>query len=286
MANIKITEVLREQIIKEYHEQPISLNALAKKYNVSYPTIVKVLKNEPKYSKAKLYNPLLKEDFFKVIDSEEKAYFLGLLITDGNVFIDEKNIQNNRQASISITLQKQDAYLLEKFLTCLNANTTVASDGRQCNSVAVRSNEMANDLKQYGIIPRKTLYTYLPKIKQDLMPHLIRGILDGDGSICMKQTSRRFVHWIAFSGTHKLMQDIIDYVDDIIGLKIKPKVYDYEGKHLSEFKFQNIEDIYKFGVYIYKNATLYMERKKDLFDLFLSKYDLHYGNTEVSSEIA
>ena len=28
-----------------------------------------------------------------------------------------------------------------------------------------------------------------------------------------------------------------------------------------------------------------MERKKDLFDLFLSKYDLHYGNTEVSSEI-
>lgn len=30
-------------------------------------------------------NKRLKEDYFNIIDSEEKAYFLGLLITDGNV---------------------------------------------------------------------------------------------------------------------------------------------------------------------------------------------------------
>jgi hypothetical protein len=42
---------------------------------------------------------------------------------------------------------------------------------------------MAEDLSKYGVVPRKSYYTYLPKIDDKYMNHLIRGILDGDGSI-------------------------------------------------------------------------------------------------------
>ena len=43
----------------------------------------------PKYTKPKLNNPNMKEHFFQDIDEEAKAYFLGLLISDGNVFKDD-----------------------------------------------------------------------------------------------------------------------------------------------------------------------------------------------------
>lgn len=176
----------------------MSLSQVEKEFNLSHPTISKVLKNVPKYPRAKVNNPELKEHFFECIDNEEKAYFLGLLIADGNVFKDD----TGRQASISITLNLQDEYMLLKFKEILAANTNVGHDGRGCGQIAIRSNIMANDLKKYGIVPRKSLLTYLPNIDDKYMNHLVRGILDGDGSIRAQQTKKnnRFAHYIAFCG--------------------------------------------------------------------------------------
>lgn len=83
-----ITNELKEEIIKYYLSQPMTIKQVADKYTLSFPTMSKILKDIPKYSKAKLNNPNANERFFEKIDSEEKAYFLGLLISDGNVFKD------------------------------------------------------------------------------------------------------------------------------------------------------------------------------------------------------
>ena len=106
-----ITEELKQEIIKYYLSQPMTLKQVGDKYELSNPTIIKILKDVPKYSKAKLNNPNMKEHFFQDINEEVKAYFLGLLISDGNVFKDG----TGRQASISITLDLKDEYMLEKF---------------------------------------------------------------------------------------------------------------------------------------------------------------------------
>lgn len=84
-----ITKELEEEIKKFYLSKPMSLNVVEQKFNLSHPTVSKILKDIPKYTKAKVFNPDLKEHFFEVIDTEEKAYFLGLLISDGNVFKDD-----------------------------------------------------------------------------------------------------------------------------------------------------------------------------------------------------
>lgn len=62
------------------------------------------------WPKNKLSSPNLKEDYFDLIDTEEKAYFLGLLMTDGNVFEQKK-----RSKMISLTLKKEDAYMVQAF---------------------------------------------------------------------------------------------------------------------------------------------------------------------------
>lgn len=263
-----ITEELKQEIIEFYLSRPMTYTTIQEKYNLSAPTVGKILSEVPKYSKAKIKNPNLKEHFFETIDNEEKAYFLGLLISDGNIYKDN----TGRQASISITLNLEDEYMLQKFLEILNANTMVGKDGRGSGQSAVRSNLMAQDLEQYGVIPRKSYFTYLPKnIPENLMPHLIRGIFDGDGSILVKINPKdnRYLHSFSFCGTHQLMEDISQYCSTILSLKQIPKVYDYKDRNLSEIKIQNIEDMLKFGNWIYKDASIYLVRKKEKFNEFL-----------------
>ena len=115
MPSKTITEELKESIIDFYLDAPKTIESVAKKFSLSNPTVIKILKDVPKYKKALLNNPELVEDYFSVIDTEKKAYFLGLIVSDGNVFVDEKHIEANRQASISITLDLGDEYLLEAF---------------------------------------------------------------------------------------------------------------------------------------------------------------------------
>ena len=83
-----ITEELKQEIINYYLSKPMTQAHLCEKYSLSSPTIGKILKGIERYSKAKLYNPNLKEHFFETINSEEAAYFLGLLISDGNVLVE------------------------------------------------------------------------------------------------------------------------------------------------------------------------------------------------------
>lgn len=123
-----INEELKQNIINYYLSKPMTLSQVEQQFNLSHPTITKILKDIPKYPKAKVKNPKLKERFFEKIDNEEKAYFLGLLIADGNVFKDN----TGRQASISITLNLEDKYMLLKFKEVLQANTNIGYDGRGC----------------------------------------------------------------------------------------------------------------------------------------------------------
>ena len=69
------------------------------------------------------------------------------------------------------------------------------------------------------------------------MSHLIRGILDGDGNIQAKlNKDNRFLHSISFCGSHKLMEDISNYCTNELQLNVKPQVYDYQDRELSEIK--------------------------------------------------
>jgi hypothetical protein len=271
-----ITEELKQEIIKYYLSQPMTMKQVECKYKLSHPTMTKILKEVPKYTKAKLNNPNMNERLFENINSEESAYFLGLLISDGNVFKDN----TGRQASISITLNLKDVYMLEKFKKVVNSNTSISNDRRGCGQIAVRSNLMAKDLAKYGVVPRKSYYTYLPQIPDKWMSHLIRGIFDGDGSIMAKPSPNkdghnRFLHSISFCGTHELMTNISDYAFEKLHLKQKPTIYDYADKNLSEVKIQNIEDIKTFGDWMYNNSTIYLNRKKDIYNNFLEHYNFN-----------
>ena len=277
-----IGENLKNEIRSFYQIKPITIREVGKEFNLSEPTVIKILGDMPRWPKNKILNPEINEDYFEVIDNERKAYFIGLMISDGNVFVPK----NGGSLWASITLANEDKYILEEFRKDMRVNNIVASDGRGCSYMVVRSNKIGNDLSKYGIVPHKTLISYLPKNIDDVyMRHVIRGLMDGDGCISMRQTKRRFEHAVSFSGTHVLMSEISQYIKNVLDLNANLKVYDYKDRHLSEFKIQGIEDIHKFLTWIFYDATIFLKRKRAKYDIFLEHYHLEQGNTEVISRI-
>lgn len=269
----KISNQTKIEIRNYYKNNPISINKLSKIYNISAPVVGKICKDLPKWSKTKLFSPNLKEDWFEVIDTEEKAYYLGFFISDGNICNNKRT-----QAICSLTQNSNDGYILSKWLDLICSNRSLSCDGRGCVQAAVLSNKMKDDLSKYGVVPNKTLIAYLPKISEHLMPHLLRGILDGDGSIEAKWYTpsdgrKRFKHRIAFCGTNRLMKDINDFLVETLSLKVSKTPYDYKDRHLSEIHYSNYDDIEKIGDYIYENATIYLYRKKELYDLIKQRIE-------------
>lgn len=270
MPSNLLTESLKEEIIEDYRTNKQTLGSLADKYSVSKSSISRLLKGIPKWTKVQINSPNLNEGFFDIIDNESKAYFLGLLISDGNVF----NDGSGRQTYTSITLNEKDRYMLDIFKEHIGTNTAINSDGRGCYVVGIRSNRVAKDLEKYGVVSRKSFKTYLPDIPEEMMPHLLRGILDGDGSIRAVQRNIGYAHYISYCGSARLMTDISEYCFRHLDLKVKPLVYTYKNRNLSETRVQNIHDMNLLGKYLYDNATIYLTRKKEKFDSFQEHYNL------------
>lgn len=64
MPRKNITKKLKQEIIKYYLSQPMTIKQVKEKYKLSHPTIIKILKDVPKYTKVKLNSPNIKEHFF------------------------------------------------------------------------------------------------------------------------------------------------------------------------------------------------------------------------------
>ena len=254
----------KEEIIKIYKSRPMTHKELSNITGVSSVTICKIFKenNIQVYTKTKIYSPNLLENYFKHIDDEFKAYFLGLIITDGC-------IHNNKRGTnlVSITLQDSDKDILQEFAQCVGSNKKITSDGRGCYGIQILSNEMCNDLSRHGVIPNKSLQTIFPKnIPIKMYRHLIRGLIDGDGSYSFysRENQGRHAHTKAIrfcQGNRRFIEDMIDFLSYTVGVS-KPSIYQ-EKENLWSVAYRKDEDMIKLIDFMYKDARIYIKRKFD-----------------------
>lgn len=120
----------------------------------------------------KIYFPNVER--FKVIETEEDAYWLGFMFTDGNVY---KN-------QITLKLQPCDKHILESFCIYLNVNTQIIKTKKNgLLSIQLMSKHIANNLKMQGCTERKTFTLQPPNIAEHLLPAFLKGAIDGDGGV-------------------------------------------------------------------------------------------------------
>lgn len=138
--------------------------------------------------------------YFNIIDSHEKAYWIGFLMADGYV-----NSTDNR---FGMELQQGDIHHIEKFLVCIGSNQKVRTrtrypkDGNafikipthSC-SILLNNKMMHDDLIKAGVIPNKSLAIKLPEenFVDKYFFDILRGLIDGDGTIGLYKTGNGFM---------------------------------------------------------------------------------------------
>ena len=185
-------------------------------FNLCDATIAKVIRRKGiTIRPAKRRSNVQNHSYFRNIDTIGKAYFLGWMISDGAIIRCET--RPNRARVISLEIKDTDSYILKMFARELGASDDIVKvfEKRGHSYIRFSSDEMADDLARYGVVERKSKITYLPMIREDLMPHMIRGIFDGDGTVTTDKNGN--IHF-AFYGSEKLCTDIRNYLHDKIGL--------------------------------------------------------------------
>ncbi len=191
MKKIELNKIVE---LHEQHLQGISVTELARQNNMSYYTLrrwfssrnLKIIKGT---HKSTLYKVKWKEDYFENINTKEKAYYLGLLYSDGCI------TKSSGQDRITLGLQTQDLYILEQFLEELNATHYKIShydNGKLgVNKIYLNSSKMTLDLINCGIHYRKSYENMrFPEIQSDLYSDFVRGFLDGDGCVSVMKNGK------------------------------------------------------------------------------------------------
>jgi hypothetical protein len=219
------------------------------------------------YYLAKRYGVLLKSNrkiyprnshYFDIIDSDRKAYWLGLLYADGNI--------HRRVKKMRLKLIEPDKYLLEAMSKDIEYQGPLyfskASDigNHDLWSLEIADVHMVESLYEIGLYPNKSLTVEFPSLRHlsdDLFWPFIRGYFDGDGTICMDKNDR-----------HHLVVQIC--VSEAFGRELKNKLEEKTGVHVTLFATK--KSIYKVSIKgfrqclffldkIYESATIRMERK-------------------------
>lgn len=213
---------------------------------------------------------LFDENYFENIDAERKAYWLGFIYADGN-------ITNNR---LRIEIKSDDKYLLEQLKSDMKSKNKICKDNstHEYNGYKIHkdnvyigfcSNKLKQDLSKWGVIPNKTFKIMeLPSINKDLMRHFIRGYFDGDGTVYLDNINHSDNRSIfGFYGQHDFLLNIKNELINEINISNR-KIFDKESVSMITFSKHN--DVVKFYKYIYENATIFLTRKRKLFDIYLS----------------
>src|SRR3989304_5444387 len=122
---------------------------------------------------------------FEKVDTPAKAYLLGFIIADGN-----------SDGKYKITIVSKDLEILHK---CKKISSQLKKNINETKAhkiyyLQICSQKLVSDLRAFGIEPRKSWTSTFPDIKEEYYSHFLRGLFDGDGSICFlkKNNSPRF----------------------------------------------------------------------------------------------
>ncbi|WP_409270240.1 LAGLIDADG family homing endonuclease [Neobacillus sp. SCS-31] len=106
--------------------------------------------------------------------TNEMAWVLGLIITDGNI------CPTNQSFSVS----QKDPQLLEKIANLMGFTGKAAKRAHaDLYTLTVCSKTLKDKLCKLGVTKRKSLTVNFPKCPQEYLPSFVRGVIDGDGYV-------------------------------------------------------------------------------------------------------
>ena len=276
-----ITQEQKDYIQKRYDEGVGSLT-IAKELGITVSRVSGYIKRHmsPRDHKHAHIKATCNDNYFDVIDSEDKAYWLGFIMADGY-------ISCHKQASkkLGISLSTQDINHLEKFKSYINfsgniktyINTSGYKVGSQYSRLIVSSDHLCNALEKLGIVEHKTKIAQFPKQLQlpfcKFKKDFIRGYIDGDGSIAITTTSKTPAFKLGIVGTYDMLTNIRAFFVHN-GLHVPKNYYKRRPEHVVfQYDFGGNRQVYNALKLLYEDATVYLDRKYQRYQLLCKMYN-------------
>ena len=252
----KYTIEQEKEIVSSYLEGK-SLRDLGKNWNCSPTTIKNILKEynastrNLSQARRNYLNYTLKEDVFEKIDNPDKAYWLGVMYSDG--YISKARDYTN---SFGLSVSEKDLEWVEKFKQFLNYNGTIKhytvssgfKEGTPYVRLLIGNNKVVEDLEKLGVVEHKSkIISCLPDIP--FLDDFIRGYIDGDGSLLKR------LPCFQISGNKDFLESIAKYFKLPYHLEPDKSIYSlrYNAKASRYLEKR-----------LYKDANYYLQRKYDI----------------------
>ncbi|MDF2673991.1 MAG: hypothetical protein K0R09_2259 [Clostridiales bacterium] len=265
----------KEQIIKLYTSDKFSCEKVAHILNASLSGIYDALKRWGIKSRNlsqshRVYS--IDENYFEEIDTEEKAYWLGFIYADG--FITSPH-------AFGVALALKDKQHLDKLKKALKSEhplhelETNSSYGRNSYvRLLVHSEAIYNQLMSNGVMLNKSLILEFPTDKipdKNLYNHFIRGYFDGDGSLVLSKNSINF----KICGTKEFLSRLFDIFNSVSIYDFKYNLYKRkkDDKNNYYISYGGKQKTYSILNFLYGNSTVYLDRKKEKYNLLKQLYD-------------
>jgi hypothetical protein len=259
---------IEDEIVKSYVIDFVSAPQIAKEFNKNVKTIWRILKSNN--VKARTISEARKkytctDNFFSKIDTEEKAYWLGVLFADGNI---SKNSSGNGQ----IFLSSIDEDWVTDFMKSINSTNKPREEvhrkfKKSIWKAQITSARMYEDLFSLGCTPKKTHTIRIPILKDDLIHHFIRGYFDGDGTVGvyknLKKSDWKILKSGFCSGSKEFIEDLLEIIP------VKNKTIKFSNVYITQHSLKDTINLYH---YMYKDATVFLNRKKEKFDEYFKTY--------------
>lgn len=196
------------------------------------------------------------------IDTESKAYFLGYFYADGNVSL-EGNIQ----------LTSKDVDIVPKLSNIFDTDYPI----REYNDyyrMIFWSPRLVQTLQGYGIVPNKTynhtIPVYIPP--EPLTRHFYRGLIDGDGCICLNERKSWFCKVngkkygpyyyphasLSFVNRNK---SLVQSFKDFIGKGTVKEITNSKGTYEWRFGEATVKSCFPILTKLYQDTCIYLDRK-------------------------
>jgi hypothetical protein len=261
----KIPTDIQQKIIKAYNTTPSA--ELAEKYGLTISAVKGIwYRNELKGKSPRIYH-ILNEDFFS-IQTNDMAYFCGLIGSDGCVYTSK----DTRSDILSIILQQQDKYILTVLAEKLQTNKPIKEsthNNRVYCSLQISSQKICDDLKALGLNNRKTYGNTIANVNNRFMFDLIRGYIDGDGTIVYKNNRPRvsIVGYYSNMNTIKIFLEQFNIYTIIVKAKRGRYKRNLNNDDFVTLCFPNKTSIYCLLKLLYRQETdCYLPRKKQTAD--------------------
>jgi hypothetical protein len=252
------------ELKKLYIDNKLTLNELAKFYNISVATTIRRLRYFNIRKQGHSHHKLLHNAFYNF--TPENCYWAGFIAADGNI-AKNSNV-------IKVKLKYADKNHLVKLCNFLKRapifyeyedklGDKIFKNATLCFS----SRKIIQDLKaNFNITPNKTFTLRPPKnIPKYLIRHFIRGYMDGDGHIGIKKNKNMLrLHFC--SGSKYILDWIkynISYVDNISKVNIRKR----KNKEFYELEYCNTR-VPNILCWLYKNTDQFLARKNKIYCSF------------------